>query len=393
MMRRHAGILVLSATALSCGGSDEAEPGAAEAAPLAAVTLTPSDVAVARTLELTGGVAISGPLEPAQVVELRAQINGRVRQVHVDRGSRVTRGQLLVELEGEGVGGQTESARAGVASGEADLALAAQRLSSARRLHEAGGISDIELRSAEAAHNAAQARLAAAKAQLQNALERDAYTMIRSPMNGVVSNREIEAGEAVSDGNPLLTVVDTRTLELQAQVDVDNAMNVRPGLPVVFSVDAIPQETLRGRVARVDPRADPATRQVGIAAQLPNANGRIVAGQFARGRVLTGQPRLVTAIPIGAVSDSAGVSRVFVIQNNRLQRRNVSLGIRDEAIGMVAVTQGLQSGDRVLASPVIGAADGLPVSIAGDSAATRSVAPADSAPGTDTGQAGQKGGK
>lgn len=396
MRLRAACILVRSAplvTLLACGGGDEAEPGASEAAPLATVTLTPSDVAVARTIELTGGVAISGPLEPARVVELRAQINGRVRQVHVDRGSRVTRGQLLLELEGEGVGGQTESARAAVAAAEADVALAAQRLSSARRLHQAGGIADIDLRSAEAAHNAALAQLAAARAQLENATEREAYTIIRSPMNGVVSDREVEPGEAVSDGNPLLTVVDTRTLELQAQVDVDLAMNVRPGLAVVFSIDALPQQTFQGRVARVDPRADPATRQVGIAAQLPNPNGRIVAGQFARGRVLTGRPQSVTAIPMSAVTDSAGVSRVFVIQNNRLDRRDVSLGIRDDAIGMVAVTQGIQAGDRVLAAPVIGAADGLPVTIAGDSSATRRVPPADSAPKADSGPAGQKGAK
>ncbi|HSA54392.1 MAG TPA: efflux RND transporter periplasmic adaptor subunit [Gemmatimonadaceae bacterium] len=390
MTQRRGGVLALALAALSCGRGEEAEPGAAEAAPLAAVTLTPSDVAVARTLELTGGVAISGPLEPAQTVELKTQINGRVRQVHVDRGSRVRRGQVLVELEGEGIGGQTESARAAVASAEADLALAAQRLASSRRLHEAGGISDIDLRSAEAAHNAAQARLAAARAQLVNAAEREAYATIRSPIDGVVSAREVEAGEAVSDGNALLTVVDTRTLELQAQVDVDAAMNVRPGLPVVFSLDALPRESFQGRVARVDPRADPATRQVGIAAQLPNANGRIVAGQFARGRVLTGRPQSVTAIPMSAVTDSAGVSRVFVIVNGRLERRNVSLGIRDEAIGMVAVTQGLAAGDRVLAAPVIGAADGLPVTLAGDSAATRRVAPADSAPGPSP--SGQKGG-
>ena len=390
MTLRRASNLVLGAALFACGGGDgESGPGASEGAPLATVTLTPSDVAVARTLELSGGVAISGPLEPAQVVELRAQINGRVRQVHVDRGSRVTRGQLLVELEGEGVGGQTESARAAVAAAEADLALAAQRLSSARRLHQAGGIADIDLRSAEAAHNAAQAQLAAAKAQLENAMEREAYTMIRSPLNGVVSAREVEAGEAVSDGNPLLTVVDTRTLELQAQVDVDLAMNVRPGLAVVFSIDALPRQTFRGRVARVDPRADPATRQVGIAAHLPNADGRIVAGQFARGRVLTGRPQSVTAIPISAVTDSAGVSRVFVIENNRLARRDVSLGIRDEAIGMVAVAQGVQPGDRVLASPVIGAADGLPVTIAGDTAAARRVAPADSAPRADSGAGGK----
>jgi RND family efflux transporter MFP subunit len=178
----------------------------------------------------------------------------------------------------------------------------------------------------------------------------------------------------------MLTVVDTRTLELQAQVDVDAAMNVRPGLPVVFTLDAAPGRTFQGRVARVDPRADPGTRQVGIATHLPNPGRQIVAGQFARGRVLTGRPQSVTAIPVSAVSDSAGVRQVFVIENGRLNRRRVSLGVRDDRLGLVAVTDGIQPGDRVLAVPVIGAAQGLPVTMAGDTAAIPPATNSDSVP-------------
>lgn len=363
--RLLSGALALS-VASACGGDGETS----EAAPAStAVTLGPSDVATVRTVELSEGVAISGALEPARTVELRTQINGRVRRVTVDRGSPVRQGQVLLEIQAEGARGQLEGAQAAVASAEAALALAEQRLASARRLHEAGAISDIELKTSETAFRAAEAQLGAARAQLAIARENESHATVRSPIHGVVSARSVDEGEAVRDGGVLLTVVDTRTLELTAQVGVDEAMKVRVGAPVAFRLDAAGGQTFEGRVTRVDPRADPGTRQVGLAATLPNPGGRIVAGQFARGRVLTGRAQTVTAVPISAVRDSAGTASVLVIEGGRLARRQVSLGARDEERGLVAVTSGLAEGDRVLAVPVLGAAEGLAVTFAADSGA------------------------
>jgi RND family efflux transporter MFP subunit len=350
----------------ACGSS---QPEAGSAAPLAAVTLTPSDIVTAREMELVEGVSMSGSLEPAQTVIIKSQVIGRLRRIHVDRGSRVARGQVLVEIEADGIRGQAASARAGVASAEAALALATQRLESAKRLHAAGAISDIELRASEAANQAAAAQLAAARAQLAAAGEAETRTSIPSPINGVVSARIVEEGEAVKDGDRLLEVVDIGTLELQAQVGVDEAMRVRLGAPVTFTLDALPGQALRGRVTRIDPRADPGTRQVGIAAQLANPGGRIVAGQFAHGRVLTGRGIKGVAIPIAAISDSAGQPRVFVIEGGKLVLRPITLGTRDEALGLVAVTSGLSAAERILARPVVGAANGLAVTVASDSAA------------------------
>jgi len=353
------------------GGGAGGERDADAAPALATVTLTASDIAVAREVELVGGVSMSGSLEPAQTVSIKTQVGGRLGRVYVDRGSRVQAGQVLVEIEAEGVRSMAASARAAVASAEAALALAAHRMESARRLQAAGAISDIELRASEAAHQAATAQLAAASAQSASAVEAESRMAVRSPIAGVVSVRDVEEGEAVKDGDQLLTVVDISSLELEAQVGVDEAMQVRIGAPVTFTIDALPGETLRGRVARIDPRADPGTRQVGVAAQLANPGGRIVAGQFAHGRVLTGRAVSAVAIPISAVSDSAGQARVFVIEGGTLVLRSITLGTRDDAQGLVAVLSGLTGAERVLARPVVGAANGLTVTVASDTALTR----------------------
>ncbi|HEX6315398.1 MAG TPA: efflux RND transporter periplasmic adaptor subunit [Gemmatimonadaceae bacterium] len=363
---RLTNLLMFVATA--CAGAGDEAPAAEPSTPTAAVTLTPSDIATPREMELTAGISVSGSLEPSQTVSVQAQVGGRLRRVLVDRGTRVRRGQLLAQIEAEGVRGQAAGAQSAVISAEATEALAQQRLEAARRLNAAGAISDIELKTAETNLRAASAQLALARAQLATANEANARTSITAPIAGVISARSVEPGEAVKDGDELFQVVDISTLELQAQVGVDEAMNVRVGSPVAFTIDASGQ-AVRGRVSRIDPRADPGTRQVGLAAQLPNPGGRIVAGQFARGRVLTGGAVSGLAIPIAAVSDSAGVARVFVIENGRLVQRQVTLGARDEAQGLVVVTSGLTAGDRILARQVVGAANGLAVTIASDSAA------------------------
>jgi len=343
------------------------------------LTLTASDVVGARVVSLADAVAVSGPLEPVRTVSIKPQINAIVRSILVDRGTRVRRGDTLVVLEAEGLRSQAAGAKAAVAAAEANLALAVQRQAAALRLHESGGISDYDLKSAEATRQVAEAQAAAARAQLTTMNESESRATLLSPIDGIVSDRDVEPGESVKDGALLLTVVDTRTLRLRAQVGVDDAMRVKAGAPVVFTLDAVRGETFHGRVARIDPRADPATRQVGVTSELPNRDGRIVAGQFAHGRVLTGAPSPMVTVPLTAVADSAGHARVFVVRDGHLTLREITLGPRDDDLGLVGVRAGLQAGEQVLAVLLVGAAEGLSVVMASDTAAGRTAPPSQKA--------------
>src|SRR4051812_1267032 len=132
-----AGVLMIAA----CGKSSPppAATGAAASVPTSTVlTLSPSDVATARVASLTDAISISGSLEPAQTIQIKSQINATVRAINVDRGSRVHRGQVLIELDAQGLRGQAASAKAAIAAADANLALANERAESARRLEAAG---------------------------------------------------------------------------------------------------------------------------------------------------------------------------------------------------------------------------------------------------------------
>ena len=352
--------MLLGAVTLACSGApDEATDAATEVQ----VRLSQQDVATARTDSIQTGPVLTGSLDPAERVTLRAQVPGTIQNVRVDRGSRVARGQTLATIEAAGIRGQAAGAQAGVAAAQAQLALARQRLEAARTLHQAGAMSQIDFQSAQAAFEAAEAQLAAARAQSASAGEAASNTIISSPITGVVSDRAIEPGEAVNPGAELFTVVNAQQLELAGQIPVDEAARVRVGNPVQFTLQAEPDRTLRGQVARIDPTADPQTRRVGVYVRLTNP-GNIIAGQFARGRVLGARVQAVV-VPATAVRQEGQTFHVLVIENGRVARREVSIAARDDAAAVVGIETGVREGEQVIVTSGAQIAPGTAVTIEG----------------------------
>ena len=349
---RAAFAATVAAVLAGCGGGGEAGEAKAGTPPAAPeVVLAPSDVAVAGTTELQGGVGLAGSLEPYRMVEVKAQVPGVVHGLTVDRGSVVGQGQLLARIEAAGIQSQAGGAAAQVAAAQAALAQAQRQYESARTLHDAGAMSEIAFRAAETQVASARAQLAAARAGATGASEQAARTRVLSPLTGRVSDRRVQSGEAVAVGAVLLVVVDSRSLELKGQVPVELAASVREGQPVEFTISGAPGRTFRGTVARVDPVADPGTRQVGVTLRLPNADGGLIGGLYASGRVLTGESRTAVTVPAAAVRTAGTESFVWVVKNGRAERRVVTLGDRDDARGLVAVASGLTAGEQVVAAP------------------------------------------
>lgn len=337
--------------AAACGRSSSQETPAEAPAPPRAV-LGAQDVAVAERADLTAGVVLTGSLQPYKIVQVKAQVAGTVRGVRVDRGTAVTRGQVMATIEADGV--QSEAVAA-----KANLALAQQKLDAARTLYDAGAMSAIDYRTAQAAVEAAQAEAARAE-------EAARRSTITAPITGVVSNREVDGGEAVGVDAVLFTVVNSDTLELAGQIPVEQAAGVRVGAPVAFTLNAAPGRELSGRVARIDPVADPLTRQVGVYVQLANRKGAIIGGQFASGRIVGERVRNAVVVPEAAVRGAGDSTHVLVIAGDQVQRRAVTVGTRDQATARVAIVHGLKAGERVIITPSVQLTPGTKVTLAGD---------------------------
>jgi len=325
------------------------------------VALSAADLVAATTADLGPSVVVSGALDPADIVRVRAQVAGTLRDLKVDRGARVSRGQMLGRIEAQGVTSGAEGAKANVASAEAAQAVALQRLEGAKKLFAAGAMSMIDLKTAQAGYDAAVAQVAAARTGLASASEAAGRTTLTSPIDGWVSDRVAEAGESVKSDDPVFTVVDPRTLELKGQVGAVDAARVRVGQVVLFTLDALPGQTFKGTVARVDPMASAATRQVGVFARLANGDGKVVAGQFAHGLIRTGAAVKTVVVPVNAVRSIEKDPYVLVLDGAVVRRRPVVTGTRDEGTGVIAITSGLKAGEQVVATAGVEMADGTKV--------------------------------
>ncbi len=358
--------LGLALALVSCGRSQKPDP-ARDSLALgtnAPLMLGPADVALVTESSVSGGVQIAGPLDPAVTVEIKAQIDGALNRLRIDRGSPVISGQSLATIEGAGLQSAAAAAKAAIASAQADQAVADQNYTAAQKLYAAGAISQVDLKTAAAQQQGAAARLENARTQAAIAEENLKYADVVSPITGSVSARVVEGGQAVRKGDQLFTVVDTRLLELKGRIGVDDAVGVRVGQKVTFTLDALPGRSFDGRVARIDPLADPGTRQVGVYAQLQNGDHFLVAGQYAHGRIALGGAKAQgLAVPSSAVrTGEDGSHSVLVVRDARVNKRTVEIGLVDEVHGMTEVTKGLQKGEQVIAGTAV-IADGAMVKL------------------------------
>ena len=335
----------------ACSGGDADTPAENVEGDGTVMVLQASDLATVREDAIAQGVVLSGTLNPAQIAEVRAQVPGMVSSIRADRGDAVRAGQVMAVLDAQGIRSGAAGARAQVAAAQANLALANQRYESARTLYEAGAMSRIDFQTAEAGLESARAQLAAAQAQAAGASESARQATITAPFAGEVSARNVNVGEAVNPGQPLFTVVNASTLELNGQIPVQDAGRVARGQTVEFTLDAYPGRVFKGVVERIEPVADPATRRVGVYLRLANPERSLVGGLFATGRIITGASDDVLVIPASAVRTDGGATYVWVVEDGTLQRQPVTIGGQDVARGIVSVASGLEAGQQVLIAP------------------------------------------
>jgi RND family efflux transporter MFP subunit len=285
-----------------------------------------------------------------------------VLQTTAEQGEHVNKGQLLVRVDDSAVRDQVLSARSAVTTAQNSLEVAERQVSRAEALLKAGAIPE---RDVEIAHNqatAAQAQLADARARLANAQKQLDKTTVAAPFAGIVSARQVSAGDVIAPGAALYTIVNPTTMRLEASVPADQLSQVHQGAAVNFTVNGYPNRRFTGRVTRINPIADPTTRQVRIIVSLPNQGNVLVGGLFADGQV-TSETRTSSVVPFAAVDESGVRPFVVRIKGGVVQKAEVVLGIRDAATETVEVRSGLSPGDTILVGAARGISAGTPVRV------------------------------
>ncbi len=317
-----------------------------------AAVLGPSDVARVARADLIAGVPVSGTLKPSLEVRIASPIPEVVEAVLVKEGQAVREGQVLARF-------RTSAVEPAARSAEAVRRKAASDYDRMQSLFKEGAVSQQDVETAEVTLREAEANEAQAKKRLDE-------TTVRAPINGVISQRAVDGGNRVKDGDLLFQLVNTAELEFEATVPSEYVGAVRPGAPVTLAVTGVSSGALGGRVARINATVDEATRQVKVYVTVPNREGRLVGGLFASGRIVLHQVKGAVAVPRTAVrTDADGKSYVLVVDGGHVARRDVTTGAADEQSSLVEISAGLAGGEVVIIGPAAGLEPGLAVTIAG----------------------------
>lgn len=372
---RSALLLLAFGALAACGGEDAtADDGAAA---LTTVVIGPENIVLAAQDSLRTGPVLTGALVPAREARIRAELSARVLSTLVEAGTPVSAGAVLARLDDAALQADLLSSKTALTSAALTAEQADRELERSRTLGAAGAISTREVEGAERAQLQAQAQLDAAKARVAVSERSLGNTVVRAPFAGVVSERTVSAGDVVAPGNALFTVVDPRSLRLEASVPADAASALRVGAPVAFTLNGYAGRTFAGRITRLNPIADAVTRQVGIIAEVPNGDGQLLGGLFAEGRVAA-EVRLVVVLPESAVDQRGPSPTVMRLRNGKVEAVEVALGLRDAATERFEIRSGISAGDTVLLGGARGLSVGTPVAVrAVQDASPRAATPSD----------------
>lgn len=343
----------LLGVAWACSRQSSAEEAPKETA---AAVVGPENIILATADTIRTGPSVSGVLDAERTASLRAELGAQVIAVLVEPGQTVVAGQTLIRLDATGIRDQYLSTQASLRAAETSAELAKSDLARDQRLADAGALSQRQLEATRRSELQAEATMADARSRYATAELNLRRTEIRAPFTGIVAARPARMGDIVSNGTPLVTVVDPASLRLEGQVPVDQLAALKIGTPVLFTVSGYEGRQFHGTVTRVSPAVDPATRQVPIVVRLPNTGGALVSGLFAEGRVAT-KSRAGVTVPTLAVDQRGLRPVVYRVKAGRLEKVEVQLGFEDAVTERVEVLAGLTAGDTL----VLGTAQGLPV--------------------------------
>jgi len=382
--------------ALPAGGCSKSETAQARGREVSAKPVSVESVrqeTVKRTVELVGTLAA------VDQVTISSEADGKVSRILADLGDRVTAGQTLIQIDREKQQYSLEQQKATLAralaqygaadpqhlpevektpdvqKANADLVQAKQAFERTSELFKrslvpkqmlddaATGLQskqasyDLSLQTAKnlrASIQGSEASMKLADRQLRD-------TEIRSPFDGYVEKRLVNLGELVKTQMPVMAVVRVDPLKVIAEIPERMAPWIKDGQPVELHVDAYPDQTFIGKVSRISPAVNTATRAFPFEALVPNRDARLKPGTFARVHIESDKIDTVLTLPYSTMQYRYGVNRVFVVEGDKLAVRELKVG--DRLGDRIEIISGVKAGEQVAATDVDKLADGTKVSI------------------------------
>jgi multidrug efflux pump subunit AcrA (membrane-fusion protein) len=390
-------LLLLTLVSACSGSHSETTPQAqAASAPAPAVAV---DTAKIEMRELQRSVEAVGTLDPNEEVIVTNQVEGIIERLFVDLGDSVRAGQVLAQLDTrelelavqqQQAALQQELARLGLTDGnasvddkttsqvrqaEATFAEAKIRLDRTKKLVAEGVVPNQQLDEQQARYDVADAALHSARETVRNiratiSARRAALSLaekklsdakITAPIAGFVKDRQVSQGQFLKTNSSVVTIVQNSPLKLKVDVPESAVAFVRAGGRVQFQVDAFPDRVFEGRIGRLSPSVDQQSRTLKLEALVSNSDGALKPGFFARVTIQTDRKDKALIAPAEALINFAGLEKIFVIDNGKVDERIVRSGVR---VGNdVEIVEGVKEGELVAKSNLGNLQQGREVSV------------------------------
>ena len=330
-----------SAPATAKGAAPQAAP--AKAAPGIVV-----EAVKVSLVKLPQSLTAVGSLRSDETVILRPEIVGRVSQILFKEGERVQKGAVLIKLDASVQ--QADADRA-----KANLVLSKSKYDRAADLRNQGFISG-------QAKDEAENMLRVAQADYELVQARLAKTVIAAPFSGTVGLRQVSVGDYVKEGQDIVNLESLDPLKVDFRVPEIYLSQVKDGQTLQITLDALPDRVYDGRVYAINPLIDANGRSIVVRAQVPNKDGRLRPGMFARVRLFTSQSKDALVIPEESLFPVGEDKYVYKVVDNKATRQKVEIGQRRE--GRVEIVNGLAVEDVVVTAGALKLREGAAVSIA-----------------------------
>lgn len=327
--------------------------------------------------DMTQSIDVVGSLSAKFQADVKTEYSGVITQVYVTEWVRVQKGTPLAQLDTRELElaiqrseAAAEVSRANVVQAEVAQNRAEREHARFLKLKEAGLVTQQNLEDAATEKEAAAARMSAAKAQLRAAQgelhqtqTRLAKAVIRSPLDGVVSQRSMNVGDLTGD-KMIFHIVDNHLLDLTVTVPSGETGSVKVGQPLTFSTDSLPGKIFTGKVAFINPAVSEADRSVRIVAEVKNEPETLKAGLFVKGKIITGSRTGILQVPrTGLITWDVAKKQaeVFIINGDKVQRKTITTAALSGE--QVEVSSGLAAGELIVTRGGFNLKDGNTVKV------------------------------
>jgi RND family efflux transporter MFP subunit len=361
-----AGTVVLAGGAFAWKNGKDAGNGAAIATAAKPgerpIELIAAELHTIKPRGLVDVVRFTGTTQPIDQTIVKARVAGRLAEVLVREGDRVTKGQLLARFETNELQSRVNERQSGLDAARADARWTARDLGDKETLAKRNIVSQSALDAARSTAENKASMVSVAEAQLEIAQRNLSDAEVKAPFDGVVGERIANQGESLPIDGKILALLDTSHVEVAAQMPAADVVRLKVDQPVTVTLEGFGDREFHGRITRISPTAQAGSRSIPVYVEISDRHDALRGGLFAMGSVVVAEKGHALAVPAAAMRKDDQGDYVLAAENGVLVKKPVG-AVRTWSRGELVEVKGLESGMTIVSAPLPGLKARQPVKI------------------------------